>query len=222
MTRLARAWRRLGRGLLRNAGTFAAATAIALSAASSLGDGDPRPSLAARRAAMANPAPALEVAGDAPDDLKLEADETPRGIVVHAARAGHLVALLGPRARGAGEGSAELEINLAGLDDAAANEALARGVSIAWETSRLGELAVDRGLVSLARRDGKVRATGSLATTAAASRSWSGAHHVCEAHDDPFGGYAVLCRFDKAAREDRKSTRLNSSHYALSRMPSSA
>jgi hypothetical protein len=192
---------RLVRGALKNGGTFAAATAIALTAASSLGDGDPRPTSATRRAAIVNPRPVLETVGPAPDDLTIDADETARGIVVRATRAGHLVALLGARARGVAASRAELTVDLSGLDDEAARDALARGVTIGWETSRLGELEVERGLVSLARRDGKLRAEASRAAAPAVVEKGSGPHHACEAHDDPFGGYAVLCRFGKAARD---------------------
>ncbi len=192
---------RIVRGVVKNVGTFAAATAIALTAASSLGDGEPRPTPAARRAAIANPAPILEAVGKAPEDLAIDADATARGIVVRAARKDHLVALLGARARAAAEASVELTIDLAALDDDAAREALARGVTIVWETSPNGELGVERGLIAISRRDGKLHADVARAAAPNVLERWSGPHHACEAHDDPFGGFAVLCRFDKTARD---------------------
>ena len=71
-----------------------------------------------------------------------------------------------------------------------------------WESTRLGSLATERGLVSLsidgARLDGKL----ALAAPPASAGETRGPHFTCASHHDGAGGFTALCRLDPGGAPD--------------------
>ena len=150
-------------------------------------------------AATESTAPPLAETGPAPEGLDVAVTRTSRGFRLRATRPGYLVALIGRTASAAGDGAALLDLDFgdASIDDAA--RALAAGRGVIWETSAAGGRVVEHGGVDLTERDGAFEARAFLADEPKVVERWEAEHCACEAHDDPFGGFVVLCAFTHPA-----------------------
>lgn len=127
--------------------------------------------------------------GPLPSDVQIDVTPERRGHQVTLRRKGSLVALHYGAARAGGVDRASVTI---------ASDTRAEG-QIAWEATKLGTLATERGFLTIHVEGSALRVEGSLAAPPepiAASRS---AHHDCSAHRDTTGGFAVLCLLPKEA-----------------------
>jgi hypothetical protein len=157
----------------------------------------PRAQLAVAEPAPAPAAPpgiALAEA-PAPRDVVVKVTSDPRGghrVVVE--RPGHLVSLRHEDARAAGKDSAAMRVEARPGRGAAEDRLI-------WESTRLDTLETTRGLVRLVERSGAITHEVALAAPPAAATSWKNARGSCSGQHDGLGGFTVLCRFAKGARD---------------------
>lgn len=175
----------------------------------------PRPVIAASKdaAPARSVAPVTPVSSSPPADLIVEVRRDPRGrghnVVV--SRQGHLVALGHGATRGAGKDWATLHVDTQGTVEpgrvakkvgAPTNPDRAGEIDrLVWETTPLGALTTERGLVSLSMEGAELRARLLLAAPPAPAGRFEGPHHSCAAHRDVSEGYVLLCRFHHGAKQ---------------------
>lgn len=142
------------------------------------------------------------VAAPPPADLTLTiSPEAGRSQRVVVQRPGYLVALLHGAARSAGKDMAALRVEVP--EPARSPRGASAGVvldRLVWESTRLGSLVTERGLVSLSLEGDHLAGKLALAAPPAPAGENKGAHFTCAAHHDGAGGFTALCRFDRAVR----------------------
>lgn len=178
----------------------------------------PRPVIAASPDAAPSPSatpppPLSAIEAPLPDGLSVEVRRDPRGrghnVVV--SRPGQLVALAHGAVRAAGKDWASMHVDTQG-EGAPARSAKKLGAPtsrpldgeidrLVWETTPLGALTTERGLVSLSMAGPELRAHLLVTAPPAPAGRFEGSHHSCAAHRDVGGGYVLLCRFHHGARQ---------------------
>ncbi|MEO7330446.1 MAG: hypothetical protein ABI193_17860 [Minicystis sp.] len=174
----------------------------------------PRPLIAASKdAAPAQASSVQPLATPPPADLSVEVRRDPhgRGHNVVVSRTGHLVALGHGSIRGAGKDWASLHIDTQGSAEpgraskkvgAPTNSDRAGEIdSLVWETTPLGALTTERGLVSLSMEGAELRARLLLTAPPTPVGRYEGAHHSCSAHRDASGGYVLVCRVHHGGKQ---------------------